>query len=207
MRKLLAAVSALAMSLALTTPAFAEDTGAGQRTITIESELKVPTIKVTIATAAGMTVNPYQMSVTVDSGSVTDSLIAPPALITNESDIKVNIKAAPSATIVGDVNVATADWTTTPPADKSIFMKLKMASGSSSDPKAIDWANVDSTQTTVIKTSDSAPVELTLEPKADDTHPTYGGYKIEGKSGGDGWTGSEKITVNVVFDIKAVVGP
>jgi len=208
-RKLLAAVSALAMTLALTTTAFAaegENLGAGEYRVTVESTLNLPTIQVTIAPVTEMVINPYQMEYT-GTLSGNESLITAPGLITNNSNIKVNIEAKPSATVIGDVNVADADWNTTVPANKSIFMQLKMANLTASSDLSTDstWSGVDSSKTTVIKTTDSpSPVTLTLGPKA--TDPTYGGYKIEGKSGGEGWTGSEKVTVNLVFDIKAVVG-
>jgi len=202
-RKLLAAVSALAMTLALTTTAFAEDTTvdkSGQVNMTIGSSLKVPTISVTIAQATDMIVNPYQMEY---NGSLTDSLITAPALITNNSTIGVKITATPSVTVSDGVTVAADDWGDTAPTSQSIFMKLKMATGTSNDATAIDWTSVASNQSTVIQKTGSLPVELTLAPKA--TNPTYGGYKIEGKSGGEGWK-NETISVNIVFDIKAVTG-
>jgi len=209
MRKLLAAVSALAMTLALTTTALAEDqsvNASGQINMTIGSRLEVPTIAVTIAQATDMIVNPYQLKVDINGTDVTSSLITTPALITNSSTIGVKITATPSVTVSDGVTVASDEWDdASAPTAKTIFMKLKMAKGSTNNAADIAWAGVASNQSTVIQKTGSLPVELTLDAAANASTPAYGGYKIDGKSGGEGWT-AENISVNIVFDIKAVLG-
>lgn len=178
--------------------------------ITISSTLNLPTLSVTIAPAANMVVNPYGLSYTLTGGGTnSDTLITAPALITNNSDVNVDVGAVVTGAVQGDAQFSESD-TFTGATSPKVYMKFAMANLADDDKVGEFKGANDATngisgmvETTAISTTASGRVFISLDKKttgSPDT-PTYGVYRIMGKSGGTGWETADKISVTVAFDI------
>lgn len=215
-RKLISSLLALALTLALAVPAFATDTTLDgtntSSTITVTTELNVPTISVTIAPVSGMVINPYKLSY---SGTVSgsDSLISAPALITNNSLMKVKLTAKPFVSDAKEVTIVgtkgAAEGTTEKAAAFVEFMFATGMNASAPNDPAQATFGADGSGL-ALKTGNAesvtTPAEVTLEKADDETHPTYSAYKLQGATGGTGWTSENKFTIQIVFDIAPVIG-
>lgn len=212
-QKIVALLLVAAIMLPMSTTSFAASTApteidkeSSHTAITINSDLKLPVLKVTIGSYGNVTVNPYKMDFDPgDGSSVNDSFFSAPTSLVNESTIDVKVKATPSAkTDSNDLKILSA-----PPDDSvtvpSLFMQYTMKSGLAS---ATDYTTYDGTTPdaqVVIKETNAESCEMTMAKKA--TNPTYGAIKILGKSAGPNWDESDKVTITVVFDIIPVIAP
>lgn len=211
-RKLLASILALTLSFGLSVPALAAgdvqlNETTNSTTITVNTTLNVPTIDVVIAPLADMVINPYQL--TVDSKN--DSLITVPALITNNSEIKIDLTAKPFVSdakgVVITATKAEAESTT---AKAAAYMEFAFADTMTSNDVTAATFNGSSYAlkegtgdgiTTPPKTT------LTAATKSGSTvTPTYSAYRISGVTTGKGWTSENKFTVQIIFDIAPVIG-
>ncbi len=211
--KILASLLALSLCMGLTVPAFAVDTelgtdaGTNSAEITVTSELKIPTIKVTIGSPGTMIVNPYGMAVTVESAEVHDTLITSPALLTNDSDMNVKISAVPTVTVSADVTVqedggVIADGTTR----KTISMTLYMAPNAAGTGTAQTLTGSEADVSSVpVKKNGSEAANITLEAKTA-AASTYGSYQIKGYSAGTDWATGDTISTKIAFSIEPVIG-
>ncbi len=209
-KKLLASACVLALALGMSVPAMAADTeiaqGATGTEITINSELKVPTIKVTVGPSTNVIVNPYQM--TFDTNK-TDSLYNTATTIKSNSTIKVNITATPTATGNGVTFMETAVPTgDNAPATPAVHMVLKMKAVADST-TAGSYAGADGEEALIVKQGDpthSATITMDAASDATDANAKWGAFVITGDTGGNGWTNDNAITVKIIFTIKPVIG-
>jgi hypothetical protein len=122
MKKLIAVFMAIAMCMALAVPALAgeaADPTKGEAKYT--SEVKKPTVKVTVGTVGKVILNPYQIKFATKDlvgGSATaeinPSVIAPTLLLTNESNVPLKM----SIVATGKIDEgSTAKFATAKPAD------------------------------------------------------------------------------------------
>lgn len=224
--RFLAFLLVAALMLTLGSTAFATDTAMpvttpGTATIEINGELKLPKISVTIAPPAGLIINPYQMSASINvtgGGTVTknDSVFSTPSLITNSSDIDMTITAKPTATTSESVTLLSksseVDHTST---QKAIYLAMHMANADSDTIASYDGANVPSTfenttYTVLTKQTNTAPCSIKI-PKGTDadsdgtisaTESSFGVYLIKGESVGTGWGSADTIGLKLIFDIQ-----
>ncbi len=210
--KILASLLALSLCIGLAVPAFAADTELGTTAnkntaeITVTSELKLPTIKVTIGSPDKIIVNPYGMAVTVNSAEVHDTLITAPALLKNESHVDVEISAVPTVTVSQDVTVqedggVIADGTT----KKTISMTLYMAPNATGTNTAQTLTgSEDGVSSAPVKKNGSEAAKITLGAGA--TAATFGSYQIKGYSAGTDWASGDTISTKIAFSIAPVFG-
>lgn len=131
-KKLISSVLAGACALSMTSiSAFAADAvvtelgtdGYASQEVTVTSKTEMPTLKVTIPTAADLVVNPYKLNVTTPiTGS--DTIISPEYEIKNESNCGVTVSATVKATPGGAAAIATSPLKGTE-TTKSVFMYLE----------------------------------------------------------------------------------
>jgi len=217
-KKLLASACALALALGMTAPAMAAGEtevaqGATGTTITITSELHVPTIKVTVGVTPGIVVNPYEMSVTPtgESSSTNQSLYTKATTIKSNSTVKMDVTATPT----GSGNGVTFMETTVPtgenrPASPAVHMVLKM-DNVADEATAKAYAGASGEQALVVKDDNSnspksATITMPAATDATDTNAKWAAFIITGETGGDGWSNDNAITVKVIFTIKPVIG-
>ncbi len=185
--------------------------------ITVNAELMGATIEVTIAGTPVMTVNPYKLTF---DGSRTDTLYSPATLITNNSSLPVTMKAIPTADVSSKVKLA--DASTTGSNEKAVFMFLEMSTVDSSDLAATDYgvtwttpsnysSSASDKKIALVKADGSTSAELELAKRTDDTHPTYGAFKISGDSSASSdptqvWDEStDHVGVKIAFSFKAKI--
>jgi len=217
--KILASLLALSLTLGLTIPAFAVDPDPevqnGKAEFTVATQLKLPTIKVTIATPSQLIVNPYKMTFDASgiglSNAETDSLIASAGKITSTSNISMKVSATATATPSsgGSLKILTARPTTgSEPTEASVLLTLSMVNVTKDDVdnnKLNDASVWTSATPQTVKESGSTPVEITLA-AADATNTSvYGAYKFDGESYGTTWTNNDTMDLKVVFNIEPVI--
>lgn len=217
-KKLLALFFALTLTLSLCVPAFAGNTtsatttgsttlgnGSNEKTsadVVIGSDIKLATIKVTIAAPTSAIVNPFGMSVSVGSTTVSGTLITSPSLITNTSDLKVTVKATPVVTASDGITVKEDGSDASTSDSKTISMTLYMAPQSSDTAAELNGGESNGSSA-VIKKSGSGSAEITLDEKNGTNQ--YGSYQIKGTSGGTDWLTSDTVTTTITFDISPVL--
>lgn len=223
-RKLISSLLAAALTLGLAVPAFAEGdvtlTGANNSTtITVGTTLNVPEINVVLAPLPGMVINPYKLDYNYNGSTVSDSLISAPALITNNSKMKIKVSAKPYVSVTGGVNfVDTKSGVDSAGDAATAFVEFMYATTVNKDNLASTGTSPSTwpTEGTVVKSSTNgsevAPIDLTLAAatagatESDPTTPAYGAYKIQGATGGKSWSSDNKFTVTILFDIEPVIG-
>lgn len=222
-QKFLALFLVAALTLSLGATAFAADpdpvtaTTTGKTTINVTSELKLPAIKVTIATPTGIIVNPYGMEVTLPSVAdpITDTVISTPRLITNGSDIKIKITAEPTASVADGSTVTISTVRVEDLDGKAVYMSLAMANSKNDvcdTYTGVDtdkFTNTDSAIFTNKTAAEHNSCSITLKAAEEKgKYPTYGVYLITGESKGTDWKPTlDVVDVQLVFDIQPDLTP
>jgi len=211
-RKLIASLLAMALSVGLAVPAFADDvtlgTADGQQTtgvVTITSDIKVPTIEVVIGTPTAIIINPYGMEVSVTSGTTHDTMITTPTLLTNNSSVNVEISAQPQAVVSQDITVQ-EDGGVIPEGtkNKTVSMTLYMAPQADGTDAAELTGSETGASNTPVKKSNPGTAKITLD--ATGGTNAYGSYQIKGYSAGTNWASGDKISTTISFSINPVFG-
>jgi len=249
MKKLLSMIMAIAMVASLAATAFATgDTftpGTGEYpssenftdttktfTSTVKSKVKAPTIKVTIPTTNNVYLNPYKMSVTIDSTTHSDEIVALPTVIKSASDCKlafsaiVTGKASTGVTLEkASVKKTATDGTVSDAKNtNSVYMFVYFAAAADeATAKALTVPAADATSgapnfaatstnpdinAIVVQTTASKSTKvLELEAAASDSAPTWGAFTV----GGDivaapttPWTDKHTVDVTVALSIAPV---
>lgn len=215
-QKILALLLVATLTLSLSITAFAAEekvTNTGLTTINVQSTLKLPTIDVTIASPAGILVNPYGMEVNLPDAlkPSTETVFSTPCLITNASNIKLKIVATPTASVAdtSDVQISTV------PIDslegKAVYMTMAMSNAKSDvidkytgvDDTDGKFTNTKSAILTKKTSSDHNSCDIALAACESAGYETYGVYLITGKSKGSGWKENvDVVDVQLVFDIQ-----
>lgn len=219
-KRLMALTLAAAMTLSVGTAAFAADTtvdapdsetGAYKADVTVDSEVKVPTIKITVPGSTKVAINPYKMEYELeDSTTVTDALANPVQYIKNESDVAIAVSTTTSALAAegSDVVLSTSALKGTE-TTKSVFayLELKTAADTSSAVEFSTEYNSKATDQIVFGTKATTKTKmLTLD--AGDSSPTYAAYKVLGQVASNpakAWTESDKLNMSLTFNFAPVV--
>lgn len=135
MKKFLSTVLALVMALSLCVPAFAADQTIGLdglaegATVEVTGTTETATVQVLVPTDGTVVLNPYGLSVTVDSAQKTDQIISAPQYIVNKSNLPVKVTTKVTGTIEGGGDFAAADAT----AETTKKVHLEFNIGKTSD--------------------------------------------------------------------------
>lgn len=222
MKKVLSFVLALALVLALAAPAFAgggstpnvtapdATTGAYGANAEITGTTEAPTIKLTIPTTGSVVVNPYKMTVTVDSTDYTDQVVSAAQFIKNESDVDVAIDVTTTGE-VGTGSEAVFATTTVGPTvtTKSVFLYFEIMA-STDDSTAPTWATAyDSKSASMIPVSAKATTKKdTIKLGAGDTTATYAAFHLAGNAATNPakpWTATDTVNVKLAFTVRPAV--
>lgn len=117
--------------------ASSDSTGA---TIPVGSSVQTATIDIDVATATDVIINPYQISVELDSGTSQDKFLSAPVVATNKSTTKVDVTARVTVTANGDAKIVSDASTvqtasTDTPGDKNVYVALLVADvGTTAEP-------------------------------------------------------------------------
>jgi len=108
LKKIISTALAGVMALSLTATAFAVDADSElTRNLDIAGTTKAPTIKIVVPSSGAVTVNPYQMEVTVGSDKVTDQIISTTQYVENKSDVAIQVSAAITGKVEGAAKLVT----------------------------------------------------------------------------------------------------
>lgn len=218
MKKVLSFILALTLVLALAVPAFATDTEldastlANGATIDYTTSTEVGTISVTVPSSGEMKLNPYGLSITVGSDSISDPVISPLQFIVSDSDSKIKVSAAVTGTVSGNAKLATATTVNADPplTTNSVFLQFatQVVADASVDPADFAPANK------LVVSSRATVTDLgVLDNKTDATKVALA-FKLMGDAVTNpkvAWTANDKVAVSVAFsfapaDANATVG-
>ena len=214
-KKLASMVLASAMVLSMNAVAFAadttiqtpnSDTGAYSSDVTIDSEVKTPTIRITVPGSTKVAINPYKMSYSLgESKTSTDVLANPIQYIKNESDVAVSVSATTSAkpTDGGNAVIAAAALKGTE-TTKSVFayLELKEAANNTDAVTFLDKYDAKEPTQLVFGTKATTKANM-LKLAAGNTAATYAAFKVLGDvaaTPSKAWTDADKIDLSLTFN-------
>ncbi len=210
MKKLLSLLLVGAMTLSLTTAAFAVDptpitTADGLKTasqVAYDGETKAPSIKVTMSTNAGdIIVNPYKMSFEPTTGAdpITDQIYSTPGYITNESDVALRVMMDGSVTATGvELSAKSAAKNTT----KSAYLYAQVMKVDSIDEAPTKWSG---TNFVLSDSEKGEPTQmLVMAAKPTDGDPSYAAFHVAGDLAteleeGATWAAADTLDVTLKF--------
>ncbi len=182
-------------------------------TLELDGIIYAPTIKVTISTATDIIVNPYGLDYKPGGtgDAVQDTIIAAPALITSDSDVKLKVEAVPTVKTIGtEVSLVSTSAEAADGKNVFLFLELKNANSNTGDYGITTWTapadyNSSTTTTALFKKAGETPTKAELTMAAKSTTSTYAAFNIIGTSGkplpgGKTWNpDTDTLTLNVVF--------
>lgn len=214
-KRLLCVVLTLAMLFSVQSAAAA--TGTTQSTvITATLTDKTPTIKVTVPATAEVFVNPHQLPVSINSKSTREQIISTPCLITNESDVPIQVDVTVTGTINEGSNMSLVTRTTknSTSTSKRAFIYLEFQPADTNDLKKVKWdAAYDKSKHIVVTTAarSKANVLTLAETTLDGEIAEKGGYAAFRLAGDviaspkKAWTEDDGLTVEVAFTFTPLV--
>jgi hypothetical protein len=119
-KKVLSLALASAMSLSMMAPAFAADTeSTTNRSLKIDGTYKETTIDVVVPTTGTVIINPYALPCVIVDKTETaaaikvkdQQIVTKPLAIKNQSDVKLDVNVSATATVKGNLTLATAPIT------------------------------------------------------------------------------------------------
>lgn len=213
MKKIGALIMACVMALSLAATAFATDATvtdpAKGASVKVTGSTLLPTIKLTVPTAAGVVLNPYGMKLKDDltgldsGGTISGKVVSAISNITNLSDVKIKVGVTATATATG-LTLAKASVASITGKDKQAFVKLEMitADDANSDADAFGTPEGEiilATAATSLKT----PIELAAS--TDGNSAAAGGvlaFRFTGDTSSEpttAWTNKDTVTANLAF--------
>lgn len=209
MKKVLSLVLALTMVLALAVPAFASGTTIGDEEglasggeFTMTASVSAATINVTVPGDSTVTLNPYQLEVTVDSKQFTDQVISANQFVVSGSTVPLDVTAEVTGTPAGTLTFASASAKASTKKDVYAYLQTQMIGESATAPTSVDWGTKINAKTDIVIAAKAAKLMVgTLAAKG--TNNTYMAFRIAGDaatapttpwSADDGFTAAVKFT-------------
>lgn len=208
-KKLLSVIMAVAMIASLAVPAFATGSGgAVDKNMDYSTETKTPTVTVTMPTSPQIFLNPYGMTVSVNSVDYSSQIVNPVQYIKNETaaPLKVGLKA--TATVAGETNLVARPCTGRE-TTKNAFLMVELAQAANNNTEPTWIAKMDDTDT-INERAYPQIIPLTGEGKTNaailsvdkPTTENYIAVKVLGNLAGSptgGWTQADTANIALVF--------
>lgn len=218
MKKVLSLVLALALVLTLAAPAFATPnvsapdatTGLYGAENNITGSTEAPTIAVTIPTTGSVTVNPYKMTVSIDSTNYTDQIISAPQFIKNESDVDIAIDVTTTGEVAqGSEAVFATNNVGSTVTTKSVFLYFEIMAATDGS-TAPTWGTAyDSKAANMVAVAAKATTKKdVIKMGAGDSTETYAAFHLAGNAATNptkAWTSNDKVNVKIAFTVRPVM--
>jgi len=205
-KKLGALIMALAMTLALAIPAFADNSDAS-RSITSTGANQLGVIDVTLGADSGVTLNPYQMKATITpaGGTAQNSyhqVFFVPVKCTNKSTWGLKVNASITGAIVGGA----AQFVTSVPKDnattKDVFLYAEFGVSAKDEEPAWGTAYTKAANQVLVGADASAEKTVATLGAASSDKPNYLWYKFDGaltKSPETAWATGDKVNATIAL--------
>lgn len=204
----LATVLALSsVSMAFATDAVIQTTdanGAYASEVAVDSDTKVPTIKVTVPTASSIGINPYQMEFEVGGVTAKTQIISPDYYIENASDVPIAVDVtvtgkidSPSEAVFATAALKGNETT------KSVFLYMEIgAAADANTPASYGNAYDAKGPNQILVGTKAVTKKATVILAEGDSSATYASYKFFGATATNpakAWTATDEIGATVVF--------
>lgn len=200
-KKILSTLLAATMALGMSVTAFADETPAAN-TAKAGSEMKLPTLQVTVGTIDNIKINPYKLKIQVDSTDVTDSIIGSTGYITNESacavKVDVTVTGNPTTGVTLSSKALTAKDT-----GKALFLYTDFQKATDADGTTpLTWAAYDAKSATQVLVGTKATTKTVGTMAVGDTTATYMAFHVGGEANGNStvaWAQGDGVEVTFAF--------
>ncbi len=212
-KKILSAVLACSLLASMSVSAFAAATDLTQSS-EITGTTQVPTINITVAATGTVTVNPYQMEVTVGSKQVTDQIISATQYVESLSDVALNVSATVTGKAEGTLKFATSPTNGTKPVTtNSVFMYFEAGEATANDGTGDPtWAaayDAKSANQILIGAKATTKALGTMD-ASDGSTAVIWGYHLTGDAAPTptvAWTANDKASATIAFTFTPTVSP
>lgn len=217
LKKMLSAILALTMVLALSVPAFAEtNDGTAATNLEISGTVTPATIAVEIPATGSVVVNPYKMEVTdpknPTGAKITNQIVSATQYIENKGKVAVQVSASVTGTASTGVTFATAkhEGATKPVTTKSVFMYFEIGRTDDDSTEPTWNANgYDSKLNTQILVGTKAVAKTTMVTLAagdgtDGQAKGFAAFRLAGDANPTpttAWANTDTVTVNIAFTV------
>jgi hypothetical protein len=221
-KKILSLALASAMALSLSTTAFAADTttisspepsdGSYGASVEVTSDIKTPTISITVPGSTTVGLNPYKLEYEIDSAKYTDQIASVEQTITNASDVPVTVGATVSAKL-GDNSTASLATKAVSATEtkKSIFTYLEVKEKAKEDDEAAFASSYATSNTNQVvfaakETTKTGLATLT----ADGGAACYAGFKVFGSMTATptvAWNSNDTVAFTIKFTFNPQTAP
>lgn len=116
-----------------------------ENSVSVDSSIEIPTVKVTVPTSGAVVLNPYKMKFKVGSDEKTDIFYSAPIICKNESDCDLDVSASASVLAGGDIKIVDAanSVQTTEAGDKNVWIEMKSGKFADKDSTAFSQESTD----------------------------------------------------------------
>jgi hypothetical protein len=231
-KKVLSLALATAMAASLSIPAYASTNNNASSSTTSNRDLEITgayqavSIAVVVPTSGTVIINPYALPVSISSqtggSKVSKQIVTKPLAIQNQSEVKLDVNVSATATVKGNLTLATGAVSTTEKKNSAfLYVDLEtttLTSAADADVHAAyanqSWTDYSTTATNVLALKADTTVTknamVTLAKPALDasdayTGPAAGSIAFVGLNGScaqnptEAWTANDGVTVKMAF--------